>query len=255
MTAARTHSYNAVIEEGGRDAPLILVCEHASNLIPAQWAGLGLEPEAARAHIAWDPGALDLARGLAQALDGWLVHAPVSRLVYDLNRAPDHPGAMPARSEVFDIPGNLGLTAPQRAARTAAIYAPFHADLAALIAQRLALGVVPVLVTVHSFTPIFHGQPRKVEFGVIHDADPSLAMRIVAQAHGSGLQTTLNQPYSAADGVTHMLRLHATPYGLQNAMLEVRNDLIATPDAAAAMALRLAPMLARAVAPRTVEVA
>lgn len=255
MTAARTETYNAVIEAGAADAALILVCEHASHVIPSGWAGLGLDPAAARAHIAWDPGALDLARGLARALGAWLVHAPVSRLVYDLNRSPDHPGAMPARSEIFDIPGNMGLTGAQRAIRTAAIYAPFHADLSALIAQRLALGIIPVLVTIHSFTPIWHGTQRKVEFGVIHDADPSLGLRIVEQAQGADLQTALNQPYSADDGVTHMLRLHATPYGLQNAMLEVRNDLIATPGAAQAMALRLAPMLSRAMAARTVEVA
>ena len=58
----------------------------------------------------------------------------------------------------------------------------------------------------------------------------------------------MNEPYSAADGVAHTLRLHATPYGLANAMLEIRNDLIATPEAAEAMADRLAPCLGAALA-------
>ena len=47
--------------------------------------------------------------------------------------------------------------------------------------------------------------------------------------------------------MTHTLRLHATPYGLPNAMLEIRNDLIATPEAEVAMAERLAPVIAAAV--------
>ena len=255
MTTTRTDSYRAVIEEGGGAQPLVFVCEHASRAIPAKWGDLGLGEAALLSHIAWDPGALNLARGLARALGAWLVHGPVSRLVCDLNRSPDQPGAMPARSEVFDIPGNARLAGADRAARTKAVYQPFHADLAALIAQRLALGVVPVIITVHSFTPVWHGTPRRVEFGVIHDADPRLATGIVAAAQGSGLETVLNQPYSAADGVTHLLRLHATPYGLQNAMLEVRNDLIATPEAAQAMALRLAPMVSRAMAVNPAEVA
>ncbi|MGL6211410.1 MAG: N-formylglutamate amidohydrolase, partial [Paracoccaceae bacterium] len=127
--------------------------------------------------------------------------------------------------------------------RTDAVYLPFHGALHALIAGRIAGGLRPVIVTVHSFTPVYFGQPRAVEFGVIHDADPSLAHAIVAASAGTGLKTQLNAPYSAADDVTHVLRLHATPYGLLNAMLEVRNDLIADIAAQEAMAERLAPVI------------
>jgi predicted N-formylglutamate amidohydrolase len=88
-----------------------------------------------------------------------------------------------------------------------------------------------------------------VEFGIIHDADPSLALSILAAAKSEGgLNALLNEPYSAADDVTHTLKLHATPYGLTNAMLEIRNDLIADPAAEAAMADRLAPILTAALA-------
>jgi predicted N-formylglutamate amidohydrolase len=85
-----------------------------------------------------------------------------------------------------------------------------------------------------------------VEFGIIHDADPTLALSILAASPQTGLNAQVNEPYSAADDVTHTLRLHATPYGLQNVMLEIRNDLIANPQAEAAMADRLAPVLAAA---------
>jgi predicted N-formylglutamate amidohydrolase len=155
---------------------------------------------------------------------------------------------MPARSEVFDIPGNAAITPADRAARAESVYLPFHAALHALLMQRLALGRAPVMITIHSFTPVYHGKPRSVEFGVIHDADPQLAQAILAQARqGSRLNTALNAPYSAADEVTHTLRLQATPYDLPNAMLEFRNDLIATPQAEAAMADIVAPLLAQAV--------
>ncbi|MBN2631849.1 MAG: N-formylglutamate amidohydrolase [Rhodobacteraceae bacterium] len=228
---------------------ILLVCEHASNAFPAPWGDLGLTDDQRRAHIAWDPGALALARALAQRLGAGLVHAPVSRLIADLNRAPDHAGAMAARSEVFDIPGNQGLTPQARLARTQAVYLPFHAALHAEVCRRLALGTPPVLITIHSFTPVYFGRPRAVEFGVIHDADDRLARAIVAAAQDlTRLHVALNEPYSAADDVTHTLRLQATPYRLANAMLELRNDLIATPEQVQAMADLLAPVLARAVA-------
>ena len=233
-----------VIENETALGRFILVCEHACNAIPARWGDLGLTEAQRAAHIAWDPGALGLVRGLAMRLDGVLIHAPVSRLVYDCNRAPDMAGAMPARSEVHDIPGNAAISAAERLARTEAIYLPFHNALHGLIARRIAAGLRPVIITVHSFTPVYFGKQRRVEFGVIHDADPALAVAIHAAAvKTTRLHAELNAPYSAADDVTHTLRLQATPYGLPNAMLEIRNDLIATPEAEIAMADQLAPVL------------
>lgn len=243
MTHMNIEAFAPVIENGAADGQVVVVCEHASNVIPPEWGDLGLTPAQRRAHIAWDPGALGLARGLAQRLGGVLVHAPVSRLVYDLNRSPDRAGAMPVRSEIHDIPGNAALSVAERLRRTRAVYLPFHATLHHLIAGRIAQGLSPVLLTVHSFTPVYFGKPRDVEFGVIHDADPHLARAIVAASGGIGLRTTLNAPYSAADDVTHTLRLQATPYGLPNAMLEIRNDLIADPGSENAMADLLAPVI------------
>ena len=244
MRAQATETrFAPIIENETAPGRIILVCEHASNHFPAPWGDLGLTQDQARAHIAWDPGALGLARGLSHRLNAPLIHATVSRLVYDCNRAPDLPSAMPARSEIHDIPGNAAISATDRLARTEAIYLPFHDALHRLIARRIALGLRPVILTVHSFTPVYFGQPRRVEFGVIHDADPTLAQAIVAAARHTRLDAQLNAPYSAADDVTHTLRVHATPYGLPNAMLEVRNDLIASPEAEQTMADLLAPVL------------
>ena len=107
----------------------------------------------------------------------------------------------------------------------------------------------PALVTVHSFTPVWFGTPRDVEFGIIHDADPTFARAVLAEAKArTGLDCRLNEPYSAADEVTHTLRLHATPYDLPHAMLEVRNDLVTDPVAEAAMADGLTPVLSAALA-------
>jgi predicted N-formylglutamate amidohydrolase len=95
---------------------------------------------------------------------------------------------------------------------------------------------------------VFHGRPRAVEFGVIHDDDTALSLATMAAAQGCGLETRLNEPYSAAGDVTHTIRLHAVPCRLTNTMLEVRNDLIADAPAQEAMADRLAPVLTRALA-------
>ena len=232
---------------------VILLCEHASNALAAPWQDAGEVLLAS--HAASDIGALGLARALgprlAMAAGGAeLVAAPLSRLIYDLNRSPDRPDACPAQSEVHPVPMNRAVDAAERLRRTERLYLPFHNLVRARLARALALGARPAVLTIHSFTPVWHGQPRAVEFGVIHDAMPGLAREIVAAADDMnlGLVTELNAPYSAADHVTHSLRLHALPYGLDNAMLEIRNDLIDRPDTQEAMAARLAPVLARAIA-------
>ena len=236
-------------------AGLVVICEHASNALPEGYpqlgGDLGLSDTARMSHAAYDIGAAGLARGLAARLapetgGALLVTAPLSRLAYDLNRAPDHPGAMPPQSEIHDIPGNRDLTPADRLARTEAICLPFHASLAAEIARLVALGRRPALIAVHSFTPVYHGEIRTVEFGVIHDEDPALSLAVLEAAQGSGLETRLNEPYSAAGDVTHTIRSHAVPLRLPNTMLEIRNDLIADAPAQDAMAERLAPVLANA---------
>lgn len=240
----KSRQFLPVVEREQGRGQIVLVCEHASNVVPEAWRSLGLSQAQLDAHIAWDPGALGLARGLSRRLDATLIHATVSRLVYDCNRAPDMHGAMPTRSEVHDIPGNAAISPEERLARTEAVYLPFQNGLHNLLAERIALGRRPVVVTIHSFTPVYFGKPRAVEFGVIHDADPAYALALVHAAQQSTqLVTELNAPYSAADDVTHTLRVAATPYGLQNAMLEIRNDLIATAGAQEAMAELLAPVL------------
>jgi predicted N-formylglutamate amidohydrolase len=219
----------------------VLVCEHASRFIPGALNGLGLSRQAACSHAAWDIGALDLATRLSGMLDVPLVAARVSRLVYDCNRPPEADSSIPAKSEVFAVPGNIGLSEDQRAARVRDVYSPFCTLLGQVLEQSPAQ---PVMITIHSFTPVFNGQTRDVELGFLHDADDRMARNLLSEARQrTPLRAALNQPYSAADGVTHTLRTQAGPRGLANVMIEVRNDLIDTPEGVTRIAGHLTPIL------------
>ena len=208
----------------------VLVCEHASNAIPAELDDLGLSDEAINSHIAWDPGALEVAREMSLMLDAPLVAQRISRLVYDCNRPPEAESAIPAKSETYEIPGNVGLSAAARQERIKRFYTPFRDALAACIDQRMEARRKPVLVTVHSFTPIYNGVKRDLDIGILHDADARFADALLGTgAADDDLVTRRNAPYGPRDGVTHTLLEHAIPRGLLNAMIEIRNDLIADP--------------------------
>lgn len=222
---------------------VVIVCEHASPYIPAEFQNLGLADGQLNSHVVWDPGALALAKRISTRLDAALVASKISRLVYDCNRPPGAPDAMPARSEVVDVPGNEGLTAEQRSDRVATYYEPFRLA----VSQVMAAVAKPVLITVHSFTPIYHGQVRDVEIGVLHDSDTRLADALLS-VEMPPHKVRRNDPYGPTDGVTHTLQEHALPGGHLNVMLEVRNDLIETDAALDAMSDTLASWIERALA-------
>jgi predicted N-formylglutamate amidohydrolase len=213
-----------LVNADGR-CPCALVCEHASNRLPRALGTLGLDQSDLQRHIAWDIGAERVARRLAQLIDAPLVLQRYSRLAYDCNRPPDSPDAMPELSETTHIPGNRALSPADRLARIREIYRPFHAAVADLLDERSAAGRRSTVVTVHSFTPVYKGQPRSVELGLLHDRDFRLAERLLPRF--ADVDARFNEPYGPEDGVLHTLNLHAAPRGLAHVMVEIRNDLVA----------------------------
>ncbi len=210
---------------------IVLVCEHASRHIPKYFNGLGLADEIESSHIAWDPGALDLAKCLSSKFDAPLVHSNISRLVYDCNRGLGEASAMTARSELFDVPGNVNISTSEAQARIEQIYNPFSTALNEVIAEKKSLANVPLLVTIHSFTPVYFGQKRDVEIGILHSNDSRLADEMLSLAPMFGdIKIEHNQPYGPEDGVAHTLEEHGIKNNLPNVMIEVRNDLLADSD-------------------------
>ena len=220
----------AVVNVHGR-GPIVLICEHASRYIPNPFGALGLSPEDQLRHIAWDIGAQGLASELSAMLDAPLVHATYSRLLLDLNRPIDASDSIVETSEGTVIPGNVGIDPPHRELRQQRIYAPFHAELDALVDRRIASGLPTCVVSIHSFTPRYHGIDRPWHVGVISRNDRSLADALLTALRAEpGLCVGDNLPYGPQDGVYHSLERHGEARGLRGAMIEVRNDLLDDAD-------------------------
>jgi predicted N-formylglutamate amidohydrolase len=214
--------------------------------MPEAYGRLGLPNELLQSHIAWDLGAHAVAKLLSNALDATLVSATISRLIYDCNRPPASASAIPEFSECHEIPGNKNLNNQEKGRRTGFIYEPFHAAVEDALNSRPQ---TPVLVTVHSFTPVFKGIPRSVELGFLHDTDERLANAMLDQASDfPHLDIRRNQPYGPGDGVMHTIRRHGIMREILNVMIEIRNDLIANTNQQQAMAKVLTKMLTVALA-------
>jgi len=208
-------------------APVLLVCEHAGQTVPAALGDLGITCADLDRHIGWDIGAGAVTGLLAGALDAPAMLQRYSRLVIDCNRPPDAPDAMPEQSDKVVIPGNAALSAQMREARVRAIFDPFHAG----IGHRLDTGRFRAALSIHSFTPVFDGVQRPWDIGLLyrHDTDTSERLRAHFQRRYPELNVGMNQPYQVDDMSDWFVPRHGEARGIPHSLIEIRNDHISTP--------------------------
>lgn len=238
----------SLFNEKGR-APLLLLCDHASNAVPQALGDLGIPASELARHIGWDIGGLDAAIELASVLDAPLVASGYSRLVIDCNRWPGGEGSIPEISDGVHVPANRGLTKEQIDARAEACFWPYHHEVDRQLDRMTAGGRPAALLVMHSFTPAMNGFQRPWHVGVLWNDDPRLPEPLLAELRrDSSLVVGDNEPYSARASYEYTLTAHARPRSLPHCSLEVRQDLIGTPDEARAWGRRLAPAIEAAVA-------
>jgi predicted N-formylglutamate amidohydrolase len=231
---------NASVEK-----PVLLVCDHASRHIPTALGDLGLDPAVLRCHLAWDIGAGELTERLAAALEVTAVLAGYSRLVVDCNRELHDPQAFLEYGDGLAVPGNRGLSGDERAARASAVYWPYHDAVEAQIARLRRAGNAPIVLAVHSFTPVLNGVQRLWEIGILWDKDRRVSDALIADLRDAGYKVGDNEPYSGRAPQDFTIDHHAEAGGLPHAGIEVRQDLIDDDRGVGELAAALAPTIAR----------
>jgi predicted N-formylglutamate amidohydrolase len=228
-------------------APILFVCDHASNAVPSEYGTLGLEEGAFAAHIASDIGAATVTRALAAAYGAAAVLARWSRLLIDLNRGADDPTLVMKLSDGRIIPGNRDAGDAEIAHRLEKFFRPYHDAIAERITAMRSANIVPTIISMHSFTPVWKGFQRPWQVGVLWDKDGRLALPLMAALKKAGFTVGDNEPYKGELEGDCMWE-HGTGNGLPHALIEIRQDLIGKPDAARALAARLKPVIDEALA-------
>ncbi|MGA2189436.1 MAG: N-formylglutamate amidohydrolase [Steroidobacteraceae bacterium] len=218
-----------VIEAGRHGkSDFVIVVDHAGRRIPRALKDLGVPESELERHIAWDIGALEVARRMAATLDAALVAQTYSRLVIDCNRDPKVATSIPTVGESTVIPGNQGLSADEVAARRAEIFDPYHAHIRALLDERAAAGRRTILVAQHSMTPVFKGVRREMHAAVLYNRDRRFAGLVLdALRREPGLVIGDNEPYFVSDDTDYSVPRHGEARGLPHVEIEIRQDLIA----------------------------
>ena len=231
-----------VLEENAEGrSPFLLTSDHFGRAIPRALGDLGLPESELERHIAWDIGIAGVANALANHLDAHLIAQRYSRLVIDCNRPPQSPNSIPRISETTVIPGNEGLIREAAEARRGEVFDPYHRRIAEVIEGRLQKGIPTVLVSLHSFTPVYAGIARPWHVGTLYQRDtrlpPLLLKGLRARAH---LVVGDNEPYAVSDETDYTIPVHGEARGLMNTGIEIRQDLIADDSGEREWADRLA---------------
>jgi predicted N-formylglutamate amidohydrolase len=209
------------------DAEIVLICDHASNHIPAEYRGLGVGAADLRRHIAWDVGAAGVTRGLAAALGAPAFLGGYSRLLIDLNRPLGSTTSMPVISEATPIPGNRDLPLAEIERRRRLIFEPFHDGIASFLDARESAGKPSRIVAIHSFTPVFLGMSRPWHAGILHEGAPDYAAHVMSGlARDPALVVGENVPYQIERTSDYAIPVHGTDRGSPALLIEIRNDLI-----------------------------
>ena len=205
----------------------VIVADHAGRRIPRRLNDLGLaEPELQR-HIAWDIGALGVARQVAAALDAPLVAQNYSRLVIDCNRDPKVATSIPRVSEYVEIPGNVNVSEEEAAARRAEIFDPYHERIRMQLDARAAEQRPAILVAQHTMTDSYKGVRREMHAAVLYNRDRRFAGLVLDMLRREpGLNFADNEPYFVSDETDYTIPHHGEARGLPHVEIEVRQDLV-----------------------------
>jgi predicted N-formylglutamate amidohydrolase len=232
-----------VLRDAGR-SNLFLTADHAGRAIPRSLGRLGLPDSELDRHIAWDIGIGGVTERLSAALDATAVLQAYSRLVIDCNRDPSVPSSIPEISETTEIPGNRGLSAEARAQRRSEIFEPYHARIGELLDARQATARGTFYVAMHSFTPVFKGESRAMQVGVLYNRDVRLAAIMLELLRAEGdLVVGDNAPYAVSDVTDYGVPVHAEKRGMVHVEIEIRQDMIADEAGQAQWAARFTRLL------------
>ena len=231
--------------EGRSD--FMIVADHAGARIPRRLANLGLPGSELQRHIAWDIGALSVARRVAEALDAPLVAQNYSRLVIDCNRDPGVATSIPRSSELREIPGNSGLSAEEIAARRAEIFDPYHRRIRELLDGRQAIGRRTILVSQHTMTDVYNGDRRRMHAAVLYNRDRRFAGAVLRLLRREPhLIIADNEPYFVSDETDYTIPHHAEARLLLHVEIEIRQDLVSDEAGQAEWGARIARVLKEA---------
>ena len=200
---------------------ILIVADHASNFIPAEYSNLGLSQELTESHIAYDIGIKQLSLELSKKLKAHLVLGNYSRLLIDLNRGIMDPTLISSISHGIKIDKNYRLSSKDKKFRINEIYNNYHNTIYEIIKRER----INLIISLHSFNPYYKKKKRNIKFGILSNSDRRDSDIIIEILSKKGYRVGDNQPYEG-NLIEDTMYRHGLKNGILHTLIETRNDLL-----------------------------
>jgi predicted N-formylglutamate amidohydrolase len=207
-----------------KNKKILFIADHASNYIPNSLKNLGLKNKQLDSHIAYDLGVKELCVNLSNLLNSRYVIGEYSRLIIDLNRDISDPTLIPEIVERKIIPKNVNLNENEKKNRISEFYNRYHDNIKRIIKRDR----INILISLHSFNPIFKKKKRNIHFGILSNQDRRLSNYIITEMKRRELKVGDNEPYEG-NLIGDTMYKHGLKKNLYHTLIEVRNDLLSSP--------------------------
>lgn len=204
---------------------VLFSCEHGGNRIPKKYQTLFRSAKhALNSHRGWDPGAKPVSVDLAGIFGVPAFTADVSRLLVDLNRSEYHPTGFSEFSRK--------LTADEKESVLDNYHRPYRNKLTTWLLNETQIATV-YHFSIHSFTPVFQGEVRNCEIGILYDPKSKLEkncarnLKIKLNEYLPELRVRMNYPYKGyMDGFTTQLRRRLSKGKYSGIEIELNQNLV-----------------------------
>ena len=140
-----------------------------------------------------------------------------------MNRGKHGPTIIPEIVDRKIIKGNINLTDFDKKKRYLNIYLQYHKKIKKIIKE----DNIKILISLHSFNPIFKKNKRKIHFGVLSNQDRRLSEIIIEEMKLRRLKVGDNEPY-VGNLIGDTMYTHGLKNNLHHSLIEVRNDLLSS---------------------------
>ena len=227
---------NVTVKSGNDCVPILLTCEHANNLVPEEYNNLGLSEEDLNTHWSIDLGILNVFNAAQKDLRCMAIHSNYNRLLVDLNRPATSIqlsraiiGTGLPNDRFREVPGNQDLSLKEKQKRLEQYYRPFHQTIDTLGDQLVARhGDYTLIVSLHSFTPVFGTEKRDFDIGLVFHHETLLISVLYEFLTSHGLKVRFNEPYSGKQGLNFSPYAHGLSLGCRQIELEINQGYLAT---------------------------
>jgi predicted N-formylglutamate amidohydrolase len=206
---------------------IIITCEHAGNQVPDSYAYLFKDHEdVLQTHRGYDPGAWEIAQYISTQLNAPLFGCHTTRLLVEANRSLDNPQLFSEFSQ------RLSDDEKKR------ILDKYYFTYRQAVEEAISQMNKPIIhISIHTFTPFWEGEARKVDIGLLYDPERKLETDFCIKWK-AGLEKLLpemrvkfNEPYQGIeDGLTTYLRSIYTDSEYLGIEVEINQKYIARAD-------------------------